>query len=229
MARAEFGDRDRRRTAVLISGRGSNLEALIEACGRPGASAAIALVVSNRPGAPGREHARAAGIATRVIDHRSFGDRREFEKALHETLESSAIEIVCLAGFMRVLSASFVERWRDRLLNIHPSLLPAFPGLDTHERALEAGVRLHGCTVHFVRAEVDAGPIIVQGAVPVWPGDTAESLAARVLEIEHRCYPLALELIASGRARVVEQRVVIDGAMSSETVLINPEDVGSRY
>jgi phosphoribosylglycinamide formyltransferase-1 len=127
---------------------------------------------------------------------------------------------------MRVLSASFVERWRDRLLNIHPSLLPAFPGLDTHERALEAGVRLHGCTVHFVRAEVDAGPIIVQGAVPVWPGDTAESLAARVLEIEHRCYPLALELIASGRARVVEQRVVIDGAMSSETVLINPEDVG---
>jgi phosphoribosylglycinamide formyltransferase 1 len=224
MARADPAARDKCRTAVLISGRGSNLQALIEACRRPRASAAIALVVSNVPGAPGLEHAKAAGIATRVIDHRAFGARRAFEEVLSDALEASAIELVCLAGFMRVLSSWFVERWRDRLLNIHPSLLPAFPGLDTHGRALEAGVRLHGCTVHFVRAELDAGPIVVQGAVPVWPDDTTESLAARVLEVEHRCYPLALELVASGRARVVDERVGIVGATSPDAVLINPPD-----
>ena len=224
MAKADPAGRDKRRTAVLISGRGSNLQALIESCRRPGASAAIAVVVSNVPEAGGLEHARAAGIATRVIDHRLFGGRREFEEALSEALEASAIELVCLAGFMRILSSWFVERWRDRLLNIHPSLLPAFPGLDTHERALEAGVRVHGCTVHFVRAELDAGPIVVQGAVAVRPADTAESLAARVLEIEHRCYPLALELVASGRAQVVGERVVTQGATSPGAVLINPPD-----
>jgi phosphoribosylglycinamide formyltransferase 1 len=176
MARADPAGRDKCRTAVLISGRGSNLQALIEGCRRPGASGAIALVVSNVPEAGGLEHARAAGIPTRVIDHRTFGGRREFEKVLSETLEASAIDLVCLAGFMRVLSSWFVERWRDRLLNIHPSLLPAFPGLHTHERALEAGVRFHGCTVHFVRAELDAGPIVVQGTVPVRPDDTTENL-----------------------------------------------------
>ena len=222
MARAEPTARAKRRTAVLISGRGSNLQTLIEHCRAPGASASIALVVSNVPGARGLEHAKAAGIATRVIDHRAFGGRREFEEALDEALDASAIELVCLAGFMRVVSPWFVERWRDRLLNIHPSLLPAFPGLDTHRRALEAGVRLHGCTVHFVRAELDAGPIVVQGAVPVRPDDTAESLAARVLEVEHRCYPLALELVASGRARVVGERVVVEGASSPDALLINP-------
>jgi phosphoribosylglycinamide formyltransferase-1 len=222
MARADPAGRDKRRTAVLISGRGSNLQALIESCRRPGASASIALVVSNVPGARGLEHAKAAGIATRVIDHRAFGGRREFEEALSEALETSDIELICLAGFMRVLSSWFVERWRDRLLNIHPSLLPAFPGLGTHERALDAGVRLHGCTVHFVRTELDAGPIVVQGAVPVRPDDTAESLAARMLEVEHRCYPLALELVASGRARVIDERVVIEGATSPDAVLINP-------
>jgi phosphoribosylglycinamide formyltransferase-1 len=222
MARAEHTARAKRRAAVLISGRGSNLQAVIESCRRPGASASIALVVSNVPGARGLEHAKAAGIATRVIDHRAFGGRREFEEALDEALDASAIELVCLAGFMRVVSPWFVERWRDRLLNIHPSLLPAFPGLDTHRRALEAGVRLHGCTVHFVRAELDAGPIVVQGAVPVRPDDTAESLAARVLEVEHRCYPLALELVASGRARVVGERVVVEGASSPDALLINP-------
>jgi len=222
MARADPAGRDERRTAVLISGRGSNLQALIESCRRPGASASIALVVSNVPGARGLELAKAAGIATRVIDHRAFGGRREFEEALSEALETSDIELICLAGFMRVLSSWFVERWRDRLLNIHPSLLPAFPGLGTHERALDAGVRLHGCTVHFVRTELDAGPIVVQGAVPVRPDDTAESLAARMLEVEHRCYPLALELVASGRARVIDERVVIEGATSPDAVLINP-------
>jgi phosphoribosylglycinamide formyltransferase 1 len=224
MAKADAADRDKRRTAVLISGRGSNLEALIEACRRPGASAEIALVVSNRPGAPGLEHAKTAGIPTRVIDHRAFGGRPEFEEALNKALESSNIALVCLAGFMRVLSASFVEGWHDRLLNIHPSLLPAFPGLDTHERALEAGVRVTGCTVHFVRAEVDAGPIIVQGAVPVRPDDTAETLAARVLQIEHRCYALALEMVASGRARVLDERVVTEGIPAPDAVLLNPPD-----
>ena len=211
----------RRRAAVLISGRGSNLQALLERCVAPGASALIALVISNRAEAQGLQHARAAGIACALVDHRS-GSRTEFEQNINSTLQSHEIDIVCLAGFMRVLSADFVLGWRDRLLNIHPSLLPAFPGLDTHRRALEAGVRWHGCTVHFVRAEVDAGPIIVQGVVPVRPDDTEERLAARVLAVEHRCYPFALELVASGRARVEDERVVIDRAAAADQVLINP-------
>jgi phosphoribosylglycinamide formyltransferase-1 len=211
----------RRRAAVLISGRGSNLQALLERCAAPGASALIALVISNRAEAQGLQHARAAGIACALVDHRS-GSRAEFEQNINSTLQSHEVDIVCLAGFMRVLSADFVLGWRDRLLNIHPSLLPAFPGLDTHRRALEAGVRWHGCTVHFVRAEVDAGPIIVQGVVPVRPDDTEERLAARVLAVEHRCYPLALELVASGRARVEDERVVIAGAAAAGQALINP-------
>jgi phosphoribosylglycinamide formyltransferase-1 len=213
--------RARPRAAVLISGRGSNLQALIEHCAAPAASAEIALVISNQPQAPGLQHARAAGIACAVVDHR-LGSRAEFEQSLTSVLQTHEINIICLAGFMRVLSADFVLRWRDRLLNIHPSLLPAFPGLDTHRRALAAGVRWHGCTVHFVRAEVDAGPIIVQGVVPVRPEDTEEHLGARVLEAEHRCYPLALELVASGRARLEDERVVIDGAATADQVLINP-------
>ena len=213
--------RARRRAAVLISGRGSNLRALIARCAAPAASAGLALVISNQPRAEGMQHARAAGIACAVVDHRP-GSRADFEQSLNSVLQISEIDIVCLAGFMRVLSADFVLRWRDRLLNIHPSLLPAFPGLDTHRRALAAGVRWHGCTVHFVRAEVDAGPIIVQGVVPVQPDDTEERLAARVLEVEHRCYPLALELVASGRARVEDERVVIDGAAAPDQALINP-------
>jgi phosphoribosylglycinamide formyltransferase-1 len=213
--------RARPRAAVLISGRGSNLQALIEHCAAPAASAEIALVISNQPQAPGLQHARAAGIACAVVDHR-LGSRAEFEQILTSVLQTQEINIVCLAGFMRVLSADFVLRWRDRLLNIHPSLLPAFPGLDTHRRALAAGVRWHGCTVHFVRAEIDAGPIIVQGVVPVRPDDTEERLGARVLEVEHRCYPLALELVASGRARFEDERVVIDGAATADQVLINP-------
>jgi phosphoribosylglycinamide formyltransferase-1 len=144
-------------------------------------------------------------------------------RALSQTLEASDIELACLAGFMRVLGSWFTERWRDRLLNIHPSLLPAFPGLDTHRRALAAGVRFSGCTVHFARAEVDAGPIVVQGVVPVRADDTPDTLAARVLVAEHRCYPLALELVASGRARVQDERVLIDGATWPEAIMINPE------
>ena len=212
----------RGRTAVLISGRGSNLAALIDASARPGASAAICLVISNRPEAAGLEHARAAGIPVATVDHRRFAGREEFDRVLSHALEERQIELVCLAGFMRVLSNWFVERWRDRLLNIHPSLLPAFPGLDTHRRALAAGVRFSGCTVHLVRAEVDAGPILVQGVVPVRQEDTPETLAARVLRAEHRCYPAALDLVASGRVRVVDERAVIDHAVTPETVVINP-------
>jgi phosphoribosylglycinamide formyltransferase 1 len=211
----------KRRAAVLISGRGSNLQALIASRAAPGAHAEIALVMSNRPEAPGLQHARAVGITCEVVDHR-VGSRAEFEENLSSVLQAYEIEIICLAGFMRVLGADFVLRWHDRLLNIHPSLLPAFPGLDSHRRALAAGVRWHGCTVHFVRAEVDAGPIIVQGVVPVRPDDTEERLAARVLAVEHRCYPLALELVASGRARVADERVVIDGAAAPDQALINP-------
>jgi phosphoribosylglycinamide formyltransferase 1 len=211
------------RTAVLISGRGSNLAALIDACRHSGARAEIALVMSTRSDAAGLQHARAAGIPTEAVDHRRFKEREEFDRHLSDRLEAHDIALVCLAGFMRVLSAWFAERWRDRLLNIHPSLLPAFPGLNTHRRALAAGVRFSGCTVHFVRAEVDAGPVLVQGVVPVRQEDTPETLAARVLQAEHRCYPLALNLVASGRVRVVGERVLIDGAATPPTVLINPE------
>jgi phosphoribosylglycinamide formyltransferase-1 len=211
------------RTAVLISGRGSNLAALIDACGRAVAVAEIALVISSRPDAAGLQHARSVGISAETLEPRRFARREDYDRRLSEMLEAREISLVCLAGFMRLLSGWFVARWRDRVLNIHPSLLPAFPGLETHRKALAAGVRFAGCTVHFVRAEVDAGPIIVQGVVPVRLEDTVETLAARVLQAEHRCYPLALELVASGRARVVDERVVIEGAENPATILINPE------
>ena len=179
-------------------------------------------MISNEQQAAGLAHARSAGIACEIVDHRSRGGRVEFERRITSTLQSHDIELICLAGFMRVLSAGFVALWRDRLLNIHPSLLPAFPGLDTHRRALAAGVRFHGCTAHFVRAAVDAGPIIVQGVMAVRADDTADGLAARVLAIEHRCYPLALDLVASGRARVEGERVVVEGSTAADRVLINP-------
>lgn len=211
------------RTAVLISGRGSNLAALLSACARANSSAEIALVISNRPHAAGLEHAAGAGIATEVIDHQRFHSREEFDRTVSGALEASAIRLVCLAGFMRLFSPWFTERWRDRVLNVHPSLLPAFPGLDTHRRALAAGVRFSGCTVHFVRAALDAGPIVVQGVVPVHADDTPETLAERVLRAEHCCYPLALDLVASGRARVAGERVLVDGARAPEAIVINPE------
>jgi phosphoribosylglycinamide formyltransferase-1 len=212
----------RRRTAVLISGRGSNLKALLAHCAAPAASAEIVLVVSSQPAAAGLAHARAAGVPAAVIDHRGHGSRESFEAEIEATLENHGVEIVCLAGFMRILSTGFVARWRDRLLNIHPSLLPALRGLDTHRRALEAGLRFHGCTVHFVRAELDAGPIVVQGVVAVRADDTADSLAARVLTLEHRCYPQALELVAAGSVRVEGERVIVDGAAAPDLMLINP-------
>jgi phosphoribosylglycinamide formyltransferase-1 len=214
----------RLRAGVLISGRGSNLQALIDACGDPGYPAEIALVISNNAAAKGLARAARAGIPTRVVEHRGFPTREAFDAALDDALREHGVGLVCLAGFMRVLTPGFVAGWRDRLINIHPSLLPAFRGLHTHERALDAGVRLHGCTVHFVSPEVDAGPIIVQAAVPVLPGDDTETLAARVLAAEHRCYPLAVKLIAQGRARVVDGRVCIDGAPPPTSMLLNPTD-----
>jgi len=191
----------RKRVAVLISGRGSNLAALIDAAKAEDYPADIALVLSNRPDALGLARARDAGIPTAVVDHRPFGDDREaFERALDAELNARRIELVCLAGFMRLFTPWFVGRWSGRLLNIHPALLPQFKGLHTHRRALESGVRRHGATVHFVVAETDAGPIILQDSVAILDGDTEETLAARVLEVEHRIYPQALRLVAEGRA-----------------------------
>ncbi|MFI5020167.1 MAG: phosphoribosylglycinamide formyltransferase [Alphaproteobacteria bacterium] len=213
----------RLRVGVLISGRGSNLQALIDAAAAADFPAEIVLAISNRPDAQGLERAGRAGIATRVIEHGKFASREAFDAALDQALRASRVELVCNAGFMRILTAGFVEAWRDRLINIHPSLLPAFPGLHTHERALQAGVRLHGCTVHFVRTKLDDGPIIVQAAVPVLAGDDAEKLAERVLAAEHRAYPLALALIAAGRVRVEGERVVIEGAVPATGMLLNPK------
>jgi phosphoribosylglycinamide formyltransferase-1 len=194
--------------AVLISGRGSNMASLIEAASDPAYPAAVALVLSNRPGAGGLAHAAAAGIATLVVDHKAFPDREGFERALDRALSEARAELVCLAGFMRVLTPSFVERWRGRMLNVHPSLLPLFKGLGTHARALAAGVRVHGCTVHYVVPELDSGPIVAQEAVPVRWDDTEATLAARVLEAEHRLYPQALAAVAAGRIRLDGDRAI---------------------
>ena len=208
--------------AILISGRGSNMEALIAACAEPDFPAKIAVVISNRPDAAGLGRAEAAGIPVRVINHTGFDDRESFEAELDEAIRTSGAELVCLAGFMRLLTADFVNGWRNRLVNIHPSLLPAFKGLHTHERAIEAGVRITGCTVHFVRPEMDDGPVIIQAAVPVLPGDTADELAARVLEQEHRIYPEAVRLIALGKVRVRGKGVQIDDDAPAEGALVNP-------
>ena len=211
-----------RRVAVLISGGGSNLQALIDAAARPGYPARIVLVVSNRPEAYGLERARRAGIPALAIDHRAFGSREAFEAEVEAALRAAGAELVCLAGFLRLLTRGFVEAWRDRMLNIHPSLLPAFRGLHTHARALAAGVRVHGCTVHLVRFELDEGPVLAQGVVPVLDGDTEESLAARVLEVEHRCYPQALALLASGRARVEGERLLVTEEAAGERLVLHP-------
>lgn len=191
------------RTAILISGRGSNMVALIEAAQAADFPAEIVLVAANLPEAGGLERASQAGIATASVDHRPFGkDREAFERKVDEVLRVNQIELVALAGFMRVLTPWFVTRWQGRLINIHPSLLPDFRGTHTHARALEAGVSEHGCTVHFVVPELDAGPTILQAKVPVLPGDDEASLSARVLEQEHILYPQALALVASGAARL---------------------------
>ena len=210
------------RLGVLISGRGSNLQALIDACAAPGYPAEIGLVVSNVAGAYGLERAAEAGIPTQVIDHKPFASRGDFETALTDALSEAGCGLVCLAGFMRLLTAPFVEAWWDRLINIHPSLLPAFRGLHTHERVIAYGARFSGCTVHFVRPAMDDGPIIVQAAVPVHEGDDADRLAARILVQEHRIYPLAVRLIAEGRVRVKGACVRVEGAEAPQAALLNP-------
>ena len=210
------------RLAVLISGQGSNLRALIDATQRAGYGAEIVLVISNQPKAYGLERARMAGIPSMVIEHRAFSSRAAFDDAIDRALRDAQVELVCLAGFMRVLGDAFVERWRNRLINIHPSLLPAFKGLDVHARVLAAGARISGCTVHYVRPEVDTGPIIVQAAVPVLPEDTAEALQARVHQVEHVIYPLAVELIAKGRVRVEGDLVRLSGVSADDARLISP-------
>jgi phosphoribosylglycinamide formyltransferase 1 len=209
----------RLRVGVLISGRGSNLQALIAACADPAAAAEIVVVISNRASAPGLAHAAAAGIPTAVVDE---AGRRVFADAAEALLRRHRVRLVCLAGFMRLLDAGFVEAWRDRMVNIHPSLLPSFPGLHAQRRALTAGVRFAGCTVHFVRPETDAGPIIAQAVVPVRPDDDEASLSLRILAAEHRLYPLALKLIAEGRVRVVGDRAEIDGWQAPEIAALNP-------
>ena len=208
--------------AILISGRGSNMAALIEACKDDAYPADVALVISNRPDALGLEIARAADIPTRVIEHGDFDSREEFDAAMTAALAAAEVRLICLAGFMRLLSAEFCQRWRDRLINVHPSLLPAFKGLHVHERMLETGVRIAGCTVHFVRPEMDEGPILVQAAVAIAADDTPETLAARILVQEHRIYPLAVRLIVEGRARTAGGVVAIETYELPDDVLINP-------
>jgi phosphoribosylglycinamide formyltransferase-1 len=201
---------DRLPVVVLISGRGSNLKALIAAVAQ-GLPADIRCVISNRPDAAGLGFAASAGIPTEVLDHKAFPSRDEFDHALRDTIDRYSPGLVVMAGFMRVLGADFVRHYRGRLVNIHPALLPAFPGLDTHRRAIEAGVREHGASVHFVTEDVDAGPVILQARVPLLPGDSPHALAARVLEQEHRIYPRAIGWFAEGRLRLEGNRVLLDG------------------
>jgi phosphoribosylglycinamide formyltransferase-1 len=207
---------------VLISGRGSNLQALIDAAADLSYPAEIALVISNKADAGGLSRAEAAGIATKVIPHKEFASREAFDAALDKALRDAGVGLVCLAGFMRLLTPGFSQGWRDRLINIHPSLLPSFKGLDSHAQALKAGVRFSGCTVHFVRPEMDAGPIILQAAVPVHDGDDEDRLAARILEAEHKSYPLAVRLIAEGRITVVDEIVWIADGDFAAAALLNP-------
>ncbi len=211
----------RLRLGVLISGRGSNLAALIAASAHPHYPAEVGFVISNREGAPGLRIAGEAGIAHAVLGGR---DASAFAREADLLLRRAGVNLVCLAGFMRILEAGFVEAWRDRMINIHPSLLPAFQGLNAQRQALEAGVRFSGCTVHFVRAEVDKGPIIAQGVVPVREEEDEEALSARILELEHRLYPLAVRLIAEGRVRIAGAKTSIAGASAPEFAFTNPSE-----
>ena len=212
----------RKRVCVLISGRGSNLQALIDAQAAPDYPAEIVLVLSNVPGALGLTRAEAAGIPALVVNHKDFTTRAEFDAVLDQTLKQAGVELLCNAGFMRLHTEEFVRNWWNRHLNIHPSLLPAFKGLHTHARVLDEGVKITGCTVHFVRDEMDTGPIVAQAALPVLPDDTAESLAARVLAAEHRLYPHALTLVASGAVRVEGESVVGMTQIRDQTPIFSP-------
>jgi phosphoribosylglycinamide formyltransferase 1 len=214
----------KRRIAILISGRGSNMVALIEAAKAKNFPAEIVVVISNRADAGGLAKASDAGVATLTIESKPFGkDRAAFEAALQSALDQHQVELICLGGFMRLLTAEFVQRWYGRMLNIHPSLLPSFPGLEPQAQALAAGVKISGATVHFVIPETDAGPILMQGAVAVRDDDTADTLAARILAIEHRIYPDALRLLASGKVRIEGDVCKIDGGTAAGDSLISPD------
>lgn len=212
------------KVAVLISGRGSNLQALIDAFGPQivDSPVEIVLVLSNRPDALGLERAAKVGLKTEIVDHKAFASREDFDVAMDREIRAAGAEFVVLAGFMRLLTEGFINAWKDRMINIHPALLPSFKGLDTHKRALEAGVKLHGCTVHFVRHETDTGPIIAQAAVPVLPDDDEARLATRVLRAEHKLYPLALCLVAEGKVRVEDERAIVSSPPAAETPLFSP-------
>jgi phosphoribosylglycinamide formyltransferase-1 len=212
----------RKRVAILISGRGSNMMALVTAARDRSYPAEIVGVVSNRPEAAGLGWAKAQGLAAKAIDHKAFPTREAFEQELRAYLREVRAEFVCLAGFMRLLTAPFVEEWSGRMLNIHPSLLPAFPGLHTHERALAAGVKISGCTVHFVVPQMDAGPIVAQAAVAVGVGDTPELLAGRILEAEHELYPAALRLVSAGTVRLEGERVIVSPGVYQPGALFSP-------
>lgn len=212
------------KTAILISGRGSNMQALINAASTPEFPAKINYVISNEPNAAGLEWAKNAGIETGIINHRHYSNRKTFENELHRKLVAANIELICLAGFMRLFTEHFVSHWYDHIINIHPSLLPAYKGLNTHERVITDGVKFTGCTAHFVRPAMDQGPIIAQAIVPVRQDDDPETLASRVLIAEHQCYPLALRLVASGATKIKDEVVWTTNTTTPEFVLMNPHD-----
>jgi phosphoribosylglycinamide formyltransferase-1 len=213
---------ERARVGVLISGRGSNLQALIDACAATDYPAEISCVISNVSGVEGLKRAERAGIPAHVVTHGSHASRESFDEAVDEVLCSSGVTFVCLAGFMRVLSSAFVEKWRGSLVNIHPSILPAFKGLNVHRRVLESGTRISGCSVHFVVPELDSGPIIAQAAVPVWPGDSIDALALRTLATEHKLYPLALRLLVEGKAILAGKHVAFRRLQHLDGELFSP-------
>lgn len=220
---------DRKRVAILISGRGSNMSALIAASNEPGFPAQIVGVISDRPDAAGLALAEAVGISAIVVERKDFSSKEAHDQAIDATLHGLGAQIVCLAGYMRLLTPVFVAEWQGRMINIHPSLLPLFRGLDSHRRALDAGVRIHGCSVHFVSPEMDEGPIIAQTAIPVLSGDDEQSLSARVLKAEHRLYPQALRMVCLGEARMENGRAIIDSATnaSEKASLVSVERSGT--
>lgn len=213
----------KKRIAVLISGGGTNLQALIDACADINFPAEIVLVVSNQKDAYGLQRAEKANIPAETLPHKDFANRASFDAALHQLLIKADVELVCLAGFMRLLTADFINQWHNKMINIHPSLLPAFPGLNVQARAIEAGVRFSGCTVHVVRAEMDTGPIIIQAVVPILPDDTADKLQQRILKCEHQIYPKALDWFARGKVRIENERAIINGVRHAPSAVIWPD------
>ena len=213
----------RKRVAVLISGHGSNMQSIVHASGADEeAGYDVVKVISNRPDAAGLAWAKDKGLATAVVDHKAYPSRGEFEDALHEKLMDSNIELIACAGFMRVMTDGFVNKWHDRMLNIHPSLLPLFKGVNTHARAIEAGVRITGCSVHIVRPELDAGPILGQAAIAVGAGDTPDTLADKVIKAEHILYPEILKLFATGKIRVVDEKIAFSSVVNQQGILFSP-------